>query len=135
MIMPADITIDHVICDGIITSSTEDPEELKQIDEHQIDVCMAWLKQIDEHQIDVCMAWLEEFAKPKKSIKQGISSYSYKHVVEEWCSRIGKPEYISNGAFIVAAIRLGYRAVRGIHANDPNAYFNIGANFKRDRLR
>ena len=120
MIMPADITIDHVICDGIITSSTEDPEELKQI---------------DEHQIDVCMAWLEEFAKPKKSIKQGISSYSYKHVVEEWCSRIGKPEYISNGAFIVAAIRLGYRAVRGIHANDPNAYFNIGANFKRDRLR
>ena len=46
------------------------------------------------------------------------SSYALKHSVERWAS-----EYVSNGSFIVAAIREGYRA--RLLNSGPNAVFNM----------
>ena len=40
------------------------------------------------------------------------SSYVLKHNVERWCETFGPHKYVSNGAFIQAAIDLGYRYVQ-----------------------
>jgi hypothetical protein len=73
-------------------------------------------------QIDTCAkvaAWLEENARPRKTINRNDSSYGWKHIVEK---EIGK--YVSNGAFIAAAIHSGFKfTAEGGYC--PNAYFNI----------
>ena len=72
----------------------------------------------DRHQIEHCEAWLREYAQPQQAINYSVFSYYLKHVVEK-CQR----EYISNGAFIRAAMNLGYR-VETI-SGSPNCYFNM----------
>lgn len=67
-------------------------------------------------EVVLCAAWIAEFAKKKKGINYKYSSYGLKHIVEKWARR-----YVSNGAFIQAAIDAGYEyQVRG-----QNGYFNM----------
>lgn len=50
-----------------------------------------------------CVDYLLLQEKTKSVKKDGPTSYGWKHKVEKWCGR-----YISNGAFITAAIFLGF---------------------------
>jgi hypothetical protein len=54
----------------------------------------------------------------RRTIYTGASSYSWKHTVER-----DTKEYISNGAFICAALYLKYKMKK--IPNSPNAYFNL----------
>lgn len=72
-----------------------------------------------EKQIALCVEWLKLYITPRRTVNTKASSYGLKHTVETWAG-----EYISNGAFIAAAQRLGYR----IHRCVPmcvNAHFNM----------
>ena len=85
----------------------------------------------DETQIAACQAWLRANARPTKTIRPRPYSYALKHVVEAALGGPGRA-YISNGAFIVAALREGYRA-RRCSWTSPNAHFNMA--FSRHRRR
>ena len=67
-------------------------------------------------EIETCERWLRECAEPRKTINARAYSYYLKHVVENWANL-----YISNGAFIQAAVNLGYRYAR----TGLNASFNM----------
>lgn len=72
-------------------------------------------KRPNAEQIEICMNWINEFCKP--STRYALSSsYTYKHVVEKWANT-----YISNGAFIQAAVNLGYKYKQV----GPNAVFKM----------
>ena len=72
-----------------------------------------------------CVGWIEKNVTPTKTVRYGISSYGYKHVVERETGA-----YVINGAFIVAAILAGYqyRVYGGI-----NAMFNM--TMTRDHIK
>ena len=73
--------------------------------------------------IEVCKLWIQEYAQPAASIARLGSSYSYKHLVErEARTRVSDHRSIPNGAFIAAAIELGYRW-RRVSPTSPNACF------------
>jgi len=76
---------------------------------------------IDPNQVQACIEWLlaHDALDRRKTINTRCSSYGWKHVVEK-----DKSTYISNGAFICAALYLKYRMKRAGPTN-PNAYFNI----------
>lgn len=67
-------------------------------------------------EVELCEKWIKEFARARKTINCSSNSYSLKHTVERWSGT-----YISNGAFIQAALNLGYRYKRF----RPNAIFNM----------
>lgn len=73
---------------------------------------------IDATQVATCRRWIRWFARPRKSFDLRTSSYGLKHQVESWAGR-----YVTNGAFIAAALAEGYR-VKQIHGG-PNAHFNM----------
>lgn len=94
----------------------------------------------DLGQVVVCRAWFRRAAFPRKSINKAHSSYGLKHAVErstrmpglayEQIDREGRgwradSIYVSNGAFIRAAILEGYRVVP-CGTENPNAFFNLG---------
>lgn len=54
------------------------------------------------------------------------SSYALKHSVEHWVRDRGHPQYITNGAAIVAALMLDYSPVREM--NSPNCWFTFKPN-------
>jgi len=75
----------------------------------------------NKKEVQVCKEWIRKYCKPKKATKNGraFSSYFLKHRVE---ATNGLTCYVSNGAFIQAAVDLGYEFVR----DDPfsiNVYF------------
>lgn len=69
------------------------------------------------NEIETCEEWLTEYSKTYSKIGNE-SSYSFKHRVEDWADT-----YVSNGAFIQAALNLGY-PIKVID-DGPNAYFGI----------
>ncbi len=87
---------------------------------------------VDDVQMDVCCMWLELFATRTKTVRTRASSYTLKHYVESWCRDEGRPMYISNGAFIVAAARSGYEARRAAYGS-PNLLFRMAINAWRKR--
>ena len=54
-------------------------------------------------EVELCRDWLLLYATPATSCGRR-SSYGLKHDVEKWAGR-----YVSNGAFILAALKNGYR--------------------------
>lgn len=83
----------------------------------------------DERQIEICRTWLRLFAERTRSFRGRSvhSSYHWKHQVEDWTDRTKRQrEYISNGAFIEAALREGFEARRN-GADSPNALFALRA--------
>lgn len=81
------------------------------------------------------VAYIEMCSK-RKTINRKVSSYGLKHRAERYHSTLrpitriedlprvedAHDPYVSNGAFIAAAIHLGF----DIKIHEPNAYFNIG---------
>lgn len=84
------------------------------------DVCSAGIKSshlkdnspVDAEEVNYCREYIKEFLKVDK--RGGHSSYHFKHMVESHYNT-----YISNGAFIVAAIQEGCRIER-FSLNSPN---------------
>jgi len=71
---------------------------------------------IDEKEVSLCKKWIKKYITPRKTINTKKGSYNLKGLVEKDTST-----YISNGAFIKAAIELGYE----YKENGKNAYFNM----------
>lgn len=74
---------------------------------------------IDVEHVVVCRDWLRRFGSKTPRIRRERGSYGYKHVVEKWVH-----SYVSNGAFIRAAIEEGYR-IEACVLGSPNAYFDL----------
>ena len=89
-------------------------------------------KPIDAQEFERAVIWLTIKKKRRSSLNRKCSSYGLKHIAsrdlaeiqEEVPLFVGGNTYISNGAFICAAIHLGYK-VKKIHGS-PNAYISIG---------
>ena len=77
-------------------------------------------KPIDEFEIQQAVKWLEKVDR-RSTVNREITSYGWKHIAEKNSER----KYISNGAFIFAAIKLGF-LVKCIE-DGPNAYINISS--------
>lgn len=77
--------------------------------------------EIDPSEVQTCIEWLlaHDALDRRKTINTKYTSYSWKHAVER-----AKKRYISNGAFICAALYLGYKMKR-VSPTSPNTYFNI----------
>ena len=75
---------------------------------------------IDEFQIQQAIKWLEKVSR-RSTVNRTITSYGWKHIAEKNSER----KYISNGAFIFAAIKLGFLVKR--IEDGPNAYINISS--------
>jgi len=73
----------------------------------------------DETLAGYAAEWLQTNAKPRKTINKRHSSYGLKHTAE----KTAPGNYITNGAFILAALRLGYRVQADMVS--PNVFFNI----------
>jgi hypothetical protein len=71
-------------------------------------------------QIAACRLWLRVFAIPTKTIRPARDSYSYKHLAEDFAG-----EYVSNGAFIQAAILEGFRIERARSHGSVNAWLAL----------
>lgn len=81
----------------------------------------------EEGQVRLCMEWLKRFARPRKTVNYRIGSYGLKHCVEGWDG-----DYVSNGAFIEAAYRLGFEIIQGGPLS-PNAGFRLS--FDKEALK
>lgn len=93
---------------------------------------------LEERQIDVCREWIRLHVQPTKTIRPRMVSYGLKHRVEHWTRARGPYDqvdpwgrawsgeylYVSNGAFIVAALREGYVGERCGEFN-VNCAFNM----------
>lgn len=76
----------------------------------------------DEAQIATCLEFIESRCEPTRTIRERSHSYGLKHAVERWMQEIhNQSVYVSNGAFIVAALRAGYRGV----STGRNCVFNM----------
>ena len=74
----------------------------------------------DPEQVAVCKEWIGRFGiLTKKTKTSGRTSYRWKHIVEH---RMGK--YVSNGAFIQAAIECGLK-IEIEHDYSPNVRVNL----------
>lgn len=75
---------------------------------------------IDPTEFRVAAQWLVMYDgfKRRKTVNTYMSSYGWKHVVER-----NAHTYITNGAFVCAALALGYKMQR--IKNSPNVFFNI----------
>lgn len=73
----------------------------------------------EETQVTLCIEWLKTFATPRKTVNDKIGSYGLKHVVERWAGI-----YISNGAFILAVYRMGYKIIPN-YPLSPNTRFRL----------
>lgn len=97
-------------------------------------------------QVEKCREFIRARCSKRNSINYKRTSYGLKHDVERWTREQGKTYdqiddwgrawtgdyfYVSNGAFIVAALLEGYRAER-IRLG-PNASFNLSV-LRRDRV-
>lgn len=72
-------------------------------------------------QVDRAMRFIQEHAVPRRGPNRREGSYGLKHQAEGWAGG-----YVSNGAFIVAALMLGYEARR--FPGSPNCAFNMDVN-------
>lgn len=87
---------------------------------------------LNHTQIHLCHIFIEKYCIPRKTINGNRSSYGYKHDVESWTTilfNIKSYIYISNGAFIAAAIKKGFKAE--VPDGSLNACFNLTLDRKK----
>jgi len=73
----------------------------------------------------LCCNWLTGCEK-RKTLNVDWGSSSMKNAVERWAMRQGiQDNYVSNGAFIAAAIHMGFECVPAF--DSPNALFNVSS--------
>jgi hypothetical protein len=75
-------------------------------------------------EVDAAVAWLDAVPRTRTVGSRAVSSYFWKHVAERSAGR-----YMSNGAFLAAALMLGFPVKR--IAGSPNALVGIPAAFER----
>jgi len=84
------------------------------------------------HEVALCAEWLDGIRATKRAWCGG-SSYGFKHGVEGWLRRQGRPAYIANGSFIAAAVGSGRYPFVIV---GPNVRFGISLrDLKRVRRR
>lgn len=90
------------------------------------------LSPFNASQIRNSREWLQLFAHPLRTVRPRQNSYRLKHDVEYWADVMRPKEgsYVTNGAFIVAALLEGYRW--RIINGGPNCIFALGKTFDRD---
>ena len=71
---------------------------------------------ISSERVEVCKKWIKKWITPRKTINEEMGSYKLKHAVEK-----DVKDHVPNGAFIKAALELGY----DYRIEGPNAYFNM----------
>jgi len=78
-------------------------------------------------EVAICKIWLRQFGQPRATLNRRCTSYGYKHGVEKWLSaRAGRyGGHISNGAFIQAALELGYDV--GLSKGALNVHINMAS--------
>lgn len=75
-------------------------------------------------EVQTCADWLA-LQRPIKTLNRERTSYGLKHEVERWVDRTRKEhQYISNGAFIAAALGLGL-TFKQVGWGSPNVYLNL----------
>ncbi len=75
------------------------------------------------YQVESAKTWIKVHARPVARMNYARDSYGLKHLAERGCDAHACLEtYVSNGAFILAALELGYRAIR---SGGCNAVFNM----------
>jgi len=77
---------------------------------------------INQVEVDTAAKWLDTVAHPLKTKWYWGTSYGLKHVAEHWGRDNGLSPYVSNGAFIKAAILAGYE----IKPDRGNAKIKLG---------
>lgn len=84
---------------------------------------------IDISEVDIAIRWLDRHGR-RVTVNPKYSSYGLKHFAERVAPvlRRGAIPYISNGAFIAAALHLNYRIYR--IGSTPNIRLNISFNKK-----
>jgi hypothetical protein len=71
--------------------------------------------------VAVCADWIKA-RRRRKTFNPHLTSYVYKHLIEEYREGTGEPEsYTPNGAFIAAAVGLGF----DFQVTGPNAIFRF----------
>ena len=78
----------------------------------------------DHSEVSICAEWIEKFACVSKQAR--ANSYESKGMVERWAG-----EYVSNGAFIQAAVCLGYKPR---HIQGRNCMFRMNPSMKGVRF-
>jgi hypothetical protein len=88
-----------------------------------------YCRPVDPKQVEICKQFLLEFCEKTDRINKDGTSYGLKHAVEQWTSvkkyhSWWNYDYVTNGAFIRAALDLGYRCEYA-YGIGPNVYLNI----------
>lgn len=78
-------------------------------------------------EVKICEEWIGKFAQPQNTENPRAFSYSLKHIVENWAGK-----YVTNGAFIQAAVLHGYKAKP---LNGINAIFNMALLLPEDNWK
>ena len=81
-------------------------------------------RELNEDTIEAVRVWVREYCRATKSFRSPFHSYGWKHEAERPHEGGGIGRYVSNGEFIVACLREGYR-VRQTDHGSPNADLNI----------
>lgn len=83
-------------------------------------------------EIERCKAWIGKYCRRQSAFNFDDGSYTLKTAVESQ-ARDDKCEktYVSNGAFVQAAVELGYKA-KAIDEYYPNVFFNMKVCLSRD---
>lgn len=86
---------------------------------------------IEQVEVETAAAWLDMCAHRIKTKWYWGSSYGLKHAAERWGRDNGMSPYVSNGAFIKAAILAGYEVrpcARPDYRPSLNAQLKLGLN-------
>jgi hypothetical protein len=93
-----------------------------------------WEREMATHEIANADAWLRLVTRTEKVNERAGSSYGLKHRTEEWHHKAGRWGYCSNGHFLMAAKRLGFKmrpywshyyVASGTRWDCFNAYLNV----------
>jgi hypothetical protein len=93
------------------------------------DIGLCWAGDLDpshalppsSEMVTTCRRWIQAYASPRKTFNTLYSSYSLKHMVENTPGY----SYVTNGAFIQAALELGYE-MKPVGRRNYNALFKMG---------
>jgi len=96
------------------------PADLRErLRDHKADIICLLAPAPRPEEIRLCVEWLRRFGVPTRTLRPEHSSYALKHFVEQWSD-----QYVTNGAFIAAALIEGYQAKADFDGS-LNAVFNL----------
>jgi len=97
------------------------------------------INELDKLRVNLCKQFINDCCIITKDINKKISSYGWKHKVEEYTKVNNKYDYVSNDNFIDACmeLKLKSRDLPGLIYGNPkythNKYFNIKLRGRNNR--